>query len=67
MNLFVCRVTHKYWHTITTLSPDPYAVSEYTHTFLNSLQITLIIVNTTAQHSAVPADYTDSPYVVVTK
>ena len=67
MDLFVCRVTHKYWHTITTLSPDPYAVSEYTHTVLNSLQITLIIVNTKVKQYALPADDTASPYMVVTK
>ena len=62
-----CRVPQRYYSTITTLSAKPYAVSDLTLTFWNYLQITLIIVSTTVQHSALPAEYTTSLYLVVTK
>ena len=60
-------MNHKYYTTITTYSPYTYDVSDSNHNFLNSLQITLIIVNTTFQNSALPANDNVFLYMVVTK
>ena len=65
--MWACRVIHKYYTIITTLSSDPLVVSNSTCSLLSYPHITLIIVNTTVQHADLPVYNSVSPYVVVIK
>ena len=58
---------HRNFLTIIDWYSNPYTISASTHTFLNSLQITLTIIRTMVQHIYWPINGTLCIYVVVPK